>query len=73
MIYQLKKTDPTIVGDITLDGSKSISNRVLLINALCQDEFKIDRLSTSKDTKTLQQLLTLSEGTYDAGAAGTTF
>jgi len=73
MIYQLKKTDPTIVGDITLDGSKSISNRVLLINALCQNEFKIARLSTSKDTTTLQQLLTLNEGTYDAGAAGTTF
>jgi len=73
MNYQLKKTDSTIVGDITLDGSKSISNRVLLINALCQDEFKIARLSTSKDTTTLQQLLTLNEGTYDAGAAGTTF
>jgi len=73
MIYQLKKSDPTVVGDITLDGSKSISNRVLLIHALCQDNFKIDRLSTSKDTKTLQQLLALSDGTYDAGAAGTTF
>ncbi len=73
MIYQLKKTDPTIVGDITLDGSKSISNRVLLINALCQDEGKVARLSTSKDTTTLQRLLTLNEGTYDAGAAGTTF
>ncbi len=73
MIYQLKKTDPAIVGDLTLDGSKSISNRVLLINALCEDNFTIDRLSTSKDTKTLQQLLTLNEGTYDAGAAGTTF
>ena len=73
MIYQLKKSDPTIVGDITLDGSKSISNRVLLIKALCQEEFKIARLSTSKDTTTLQQLLTLNEGTYDAGAAGTTF
>jgi len=65
--------DPTIVGDLTLDGSKSISNRVLLINALCEDSFSINRLSTSKDTKTLQHLLTLDEGIYDAGAAGTTF
>jgi len=73
MIYQLKKMDPTIVGDLTLDGSKSISNRVLLINALCEDSFSINRLSTSKDTKTLQHLLTLDEGIYDAGAAGTTF
>lgn len=73
MTYQLKKSDTTIVGDITLDGSKSISNRVLLIHALCKDEFSIDRLSTSKDTKTLEALLKLTEGTYDAGAAGTTF
>ncbi len=73
MIYQLKKADPIIVGDLTLDGSKSISNRVLLINALCEDDFTIDRLSTSKDTKTLQQLLALKEGIYDTGAAGTTF
>jgi len=73
MIYQLKKSDPTIVGDLTLDGSKSISNRVLLIHALCQDEFNIDRLSTSKDTTTLQKLLQLEGDTYDAGAAGTTF
>ncbi len=73
MTYQLKKSDFTIVGDITLDGSKSISNRVLLINALCKEDFNIDRLSTSKDTKTLEALLKLTEGTYDAGAAGTTF
>ena len=73
MTYQLKKLDTTIIGDITLDGSKSISNRVLLINALCKENFNIDRLSTSKDTKTLEALLKLTEGTYDAGAAGTTF
>lgn len=73
MTYLLKKTNSKIVGNLTLDGSKSISNRVLLINALCEDDFAIDRLSTSKDTKTLQKLLALDEGTYDAGAAGTTF
>jgi len=73
MTYLLKKTNSKIVGNLTLDGSKSISNRVLLINALCENDFAIDRLSTSKDTKTLQKLLALDEGTYDAGAAGTTF
>ena len=73
MTYQLKKSDSNIIGDITLDGSKSISNRVLLINALCKEDFNIDRLSTSKDTKTLEALLNLTEGIYDAGAAGTTF
>ncbi|NNF22205.1 MAG: hypothetical protein HKN67_09695 [Saprospiraceae bacterium] len=33
-------------GTIDLPGSKSISNRVLIIKALCKDGFEIENLST---------------------------
>ncbi len=60
---------------ITLNGSKSISNRALIIQALCGKHFKIENLSSAKDTTTLQNLLNnIKDGSeLDAGAAGTTF
>jgi 3-phosphoshikimate 1-carboxyvinyltransferase len=74
MIYEITKSDRRIVGDITLDGSKSISNRLLIIKALCKKPFDIHNLSTSKDTQTLDKLLNHQTGdTFDCGAAGTTF
>ena len=74
MIYKISKPNRRIVGEITLDGSKSISNRILIINALCKDDFKIHKISTSKDTQTLTKLLSQKDNNvYDAGAAGTTF
>lgn len=73
MTFTLSKPDRTIKGRIRLDGSKSISNRALIIQALCKTSFDIDLLSTSKDTVTLQALLASSEEIRDAGAAGTTF
>lgn len=75
MTYEITKSDRRIVGDITLDGSKSISNRLLIIKALCEKSFDIQNLSTSKDTQTLDKLLnqSASENTFDCGAAGTTF
>ncbi len=73
MIYQVSKKDRQINGEITLDGSKSISNRVLIIRALCDDDFEIEHLSTSRDTQTLQKLITSEDKFLYAGAAGTTF
>ncbi len=74
MTYSISKPNRRIVGTITLDGSKSISNRALIIQALCVDRFNIDRISSSKDTQILIQLLSQTDGDiYDAGAAGTTF
>ena len=74
MIYKVSKPNRRIVGEITLDGSKSISNRILIINSLCEEGFKIEKISTSKDTQTLISLLNQQDGNvFDAGAAGTTF
>ncbi len=61
-----------IQGEITLDGSKSISNRILIIRSLCEEDFAIHRLSTSDDTNALIAGLKSQETTIDIGAAGTT-
>ncbi len=73
MIYQITKPTKVLKGEISLDGSKSISNRVLLIRALSKATFEIVHLSSSKDTKILQELLNNQREIYDTGAAGTTF
>jgi 3-phosphoshikimate 1-carboxyvinyltransferase len=74
MVYKISKPNRRIIGEITLDGSKSISNRILIIRALCNDFFNIKNLSTSKDTTTLLTLLKDTDAkVFDAGAAGTTF
>ena len=66
-------SDP-IDGHISLSGSKSISNRLLIIRALSGKNFQLSNLSTSKDTSTLDTLLSAKNcQSYDAGHAGTTF
>jgi len=75
MKHLLSYHSPKEEKSITLNSSKSISNRVLIIQALCHQNFSIENLSNAKDTVTLQYLLKkVSDGaTLDAGAAGTTF
>ena len=65
--------DKDIKGKITLSGSKSISNRVLLIRALSGQKFDIYNLSDSDDTVCMEQLLVSTENVLDAHHAGTTF
>jgi len=67
-----KHTDKAIA-EISLSGSKSISNRCLIIRALSGTDFDLENLSKSKDTVTLDSLLNQNEDVYDAGHAGTTF
>jgi 3-phosphoshikimate 1-carboxyvinyltransferase len=59
-------------GTIQLEGSKSISNRLLIMQALAAQKFPIYNLSPSNDTKALQQILSGHELIGDVGAAGTT-
>jgi 3-phosphoshikimate 1-carboxyvinyltransferase len=63
----------SVNGTIQLNGSKSISNRVLIINALSNHLIEIDNLSNADDTLFMQQLLLSKDGCLDAGAGGTTF
>lgn len=64
-----------LYGTVALDGSKSISNRALIALALSGGKASdcLSRLSTSRDTVTLQKLLSQTGDVFDAGDAGTTF
>ena len=73
-VIRLSHPTGEIKGIIELDGSKSISNRVLIIRALCEDNFDVHHLSTSDDTRLLSNLLDQTESdNYNVGHAGTTF
>jgi 3-phosphoshikimate 1-carboxyvinyltransferase len=53
----ISKPDKFLKGCIPLPASKSISNRLLLIRALCGKSFVIDNLSQADDSLLLQRLL----------------
>ena len=53
----LIKPDKILKGSIPLPASKSISNRLLMIRALCGKDFTINNLSKAEDTLLLQHLL----------------
>ncbi|MFN3841254.1 MAG: 3-phosphoshikimate 1-carboxyvinyltransferase [Cyclobacteriaceae bacterium] len=64
---------PKISGVINhLPASKSISNRVLIIQALCQGKAAIANLSEANDTRLMQQLIVSSDEEINAEDAGTT-
>lgn len=71
----LSKPNKSLNGTLALNGSKSISNRALIILKLANAEPTewLSNLSNAKDTTTLQALLAQAGGTFDAGDAGTTF
>lgn len=72
MNLTLNYINGAINGNITLEGSKSISNRLLILQALCDEGFDIVNLSLSDDTSTLNRLLKEDAVICDVGAAGTT-
>ncbi len=71
MAITLSHKTKIVKGKINLTASKSISNRVLIIRALCGENFEIKNLATAKDTVTLNNLLSGSFDKYDVGHAGT--
>ena len=73
MIYRIQKKNKVLKGTIRLTPSKSISGRLLVIQALCQNKLQIQNLATANDTVVLQRLLNLSPGILDTIDGGTTF
>ena len=70
MIYTLQA--PSIIQTkIHLPASKSISNRVLILNALSKSPYPIENRSDSDDTMVLWKALQSSASDFDIGAAGT--
>ncbi|GHT74593.1 3-phosphoshikimate 1-carboxyvinyltransferase [Bacteroidia bacterium] len=70
MIYKIQPP-LSLHAFVGLPASKSISNRVLLLNALSRSSYPVENLSTSDDTQTLWKALHSSETHLDVGAAGT--
>ncbi|MDR0542845.1 MAG: 3-phosphoshikimate 1-carboxyvinyltransferase [Dysgonamonadaceae bacterium] len=70
MIYTLQAPS-AIRAKIRLPASKSISNRVLILNALSHSPYPVENLSDSDDTKVLCKALQSSGSDFDIGAAGT--
>lgn len=56
---------------VILPSSKSISNRILIINALSYSPWKIRNLSDSDDTRVLDDALSSNDNVFDIGHAGT--
>lgn len=71
----LHKPETPIEGTVFLPGSKSISNRVLMIRALSKLDFQLKNESDSDDTQHLLKALSLinlnTTGVIDIGHAGT--
>jgi len=63
---------PTAIcqGELTITGSKSESNRLLILQAL-YPQLSITNLSNSDDTQVLQKALSSTENTIDIHHAGT--
>ncbi|MGB5944315.1 MAG: 3-phosphoshikimate 1-carboxyvinyltransferase [Leeuwenhoekiella sp.] len=70
MDLKISKDQSTLHGNIPITGSKSESNRLLLLQALLGG-FKIENLSNSADSEVMQKALASAEKTVDIHHAGT--
>ncbi len=53
----ISKENKNINGEITLPSSKSICNRILIIQSICKDQFEILNISDADDSQLLTSLL----------------
>lgn len=71
MSYTIVSHNQTLRATIGLPSSKSISNRVLLINALAYSPYTVENLSDSDDTEVMKAVLSSNTNRFDIGHAGT--
>ena len=70
MNYQL--TAPArAIAEISLPASKSISNRALILNALCSVQSHLTNVAICDDTDAMQKALSSTADVVNIGAAGT--
>ena len=60
-----------VKGKVSLPASKSLSNRALIIQAICNEAFSISNLSQAKDTQVLKEALENISDTINTDDAGT--
>ena len=56
---------------VTLPGSKSISNRALILNALSLSNYEIENLSVCEDTRVITEAFASNTNVFDVRGAGT--
>lgn len=71
MVILRKEKDLFLNNVISLPGSKSISNRYVILKALADHNIEIENLSNSEDTKVLLRSLSAKENRINIGHAGT--
>lgn len=67
----LNKKSKNITGEISICGSKSESNRLLILNSLFDNKISISNLSDSDDTRVLKEALSSNAKNINIGHAGT--
>ncbi|MDB5283420.1 MAG: 3-phosphoshikimate 1-carboxyvinyltransferase [Bacteroidota bacterium] len=70
-IVRISHPTKRIKARITVPGSKSESNRLLILNALSGNKLTLENLSTARDTRQLVQILSEEKKTIDVLDAGT--
>lgn len=71
MKVKIQTETKTLKGNLKLTGSKSISNRLLILQALSGQMSPLNNLSNSDDTTVLLKAISSKESTVDVGIAGT--
>ena len=68
----IKLTAPSAIhGEIHLPFSKSISNRVLLLNKLSKNKLMPENVAVCDDSEMMRSALSSQSGVVNTGAAGT--
>lgn len=71
MKYTIQAPEKAVRLTIKLPASKSISNRVLILNALSYSPYEVRNLADCDDTEVMLRALTSNDSHFDIGAAGT--
>ena len=61
----------SLFNTVTLPGSKSISNRAIILNALSLSKHQIENLSVCEDTRVIQDAFASNTNEFDVRGAGT--
>ena len=69
-MFKISKKNKSLKGEIKISGSKSESNRLLILSAYTSN-FKIENISNSDDTQTLINALNSNQKEINIGHAGT--
>ncbi len=70
MAYKITPPN-SLLTTVVLPGSKSISNRALILNALSLSEYEIENLSVCEDTRVIKDVFASNSNEFDVRGAGT--